>query len=169
MKEGIFPGEECHMNVCLRSAVILKMLETTNAADVPQHAAGRVWMAGNGREMNNNGPDDVEQQEKFEIPDSDESREIQKTSSGLGWLRQLADWALKQFGRKIIQGLSNKASSGDATAARLLVNFAEKKVNTETWRRPAGKSLAQMLAEEPEWVGPPEDAETDENGDDPSA
>lgn len=101
--------------------------------------------------MKNKGQDSVEQQEEFNLEGGDESGEIQKKSSGLAWFRHLADWALKKFAPKILQAQLQKASSGDTASARFLAALAEKKGNESASVNPGGKTMAQMLAEEPEW------------------
>lgn len=118
--------------------------------------------------MKNRERDPEEEQE--ELDEADEATdEAPENSSGLAWLCSLADRVLRRIARKIVRALSSKAREGDANAIKLLMAIAKNKPPEEASTTPGGKTLAQMLAEEPEWPEPPEGAETDKNSEDPAA
>jgi len=78
--------------------------------------------------------------------------------SGAALLRKLADRQVALNSKKLTDVLTRKALAGDLASTRMLVGLAERKEAEpkpeKKWR---GLSLAQELAMEPEWVGPPEE------------
>jgi hypothetical protein len=130
-------------------------------------AVGRGWMAGNGRVMKNK-----EQDSDKEQPDLDAAEEmgneLPASLDSVAWLCDLADKELGKNGRKIINGLVEKAKKGDGPSIRQLLALAKGKTLKDACLTPGGKTLAQMLAEEPEWLEPPEGAETDKNDVEPA-
>jgi len=119
-------------------------------------AGCRGWMAGNGRGMKNRERDAEEEHEEL-----DESDETPENLDSVAWLCELADKQLGKNGRLIIDGLIQKAKKGDSPSIRQLVALAKSRTLKDACLTPGGKTLAQMLAEEPEWPEPPEGAETD--------
>lgn len=137
------------------------------AAGFPRHAGARGWMAGNGREMGNEKHDLDGEQEKSNTTDAD--HEALKNSDVVEWIRNLADEELGKNGREIVQALVERAKKGDPTALKLLMTIAKEKTRRDASMTPGGKTLAQMLAEEPEWQGPPEGAAAEEKSGEPAA
>jgi hypothetical protein len=126
----------------------------------PRLAGGRKWMAGNGRVMKNRERDPDEEQEELDaIEETDD--EAPENSSGLAWLYSLADKVLRRIAPKIMQALETKASTGEANSIKLLMAIAKNKPPEDAPTTPGGKTLAQILTEEPEWQEPAEVAETD--------
>jgi hypothetical protein len=111
-------------------------------------------------------PDD----EQEELDEAEElGDEAPENSTGLAWLYSLADKVLRKIARTIVDALSSRAREGDANAIKLLIAIAKNKPPEETPAIPGGKTLAQKLAEEPEWHEPLAGAKTDKNNGEPAA
>ena len=104
--------------------------------------------------------DSKEQRDKADAAD-----EAPESVDHVAWLCDLADEELGKNGRTIIEGLVEKAKKGDAPSIKQLMMLAKEKKLKDARIAPGGKTLAQMLAEEPEWEG----SETDENKGEPAA
>jgi hypothetical protein len=80
--------------------------------------------------------------------------------SGAEKLRQEADKQVAQNSKELAGLLTKKALAGDLAYTKALVGLAEgKKPEPEKKRR--GLTVAERLAREPQWEGPPEDDEED--------
>lgn len=132
-------------------------------------AGGRGWMAGNGRGMTNKQRDPDDEQEELDEADDEGIDNTPENIDSVTWLCDLADRELGKNGRQIISGLVEKAKKGDGASIRQLLALAKNKSLKDACLTPGGKTLAQMLAEEPEWPEPPEGAETDKNNGEPAA
>jgi hypothetical protein len=80
--------------------------------------------------------------------------------AGVERLKKAADRVLGRNSAKLANLLLDKAVEGKLEGARLLVKLAEsKKPPVKPKRTWDGKTLAEMLASEPEWVEPEEELE----------
>jgi len=112
--------------------------------------------------MKSNGQDSEEERQEFDAA-ARAGGEAPETVDSVAWLCDLADVELGKNGRTIIDGLVEKAKKGDVSSIKELQRLAKGKTLKDACLTSGGKTLAQMLAEEPEWPEPPEDAETDKN------
>lgn len=119
-------------------------------------------MAGDGGEMEKKEQDSGD--EKNELNAADEAPE---NVDNVAWLSDLADKELGKNGRTIIEALVEKAKKGDAPSINQLMKLAKDKKLKYARIAPGGKTLAQMLAEEPEWPGPPDGSGADESKTEP--
>lgn len=131
-------------------------------------AGGCGRMAGNGRGMKNSGQDPEEEQQQLDSAEGAGSKTPEIIDS-VAWLCDLADKELGKNGRTIIGGLVEKAKKGDVSSIKELQRLAKGKTLKDACLAQGGKTLAQMLAEEPEWPGPSEGAETGKNDGEPDA
>jgi hypothetical protein len=127
-------------------------------------------MAGNGMGMKNKRRDPKQKElDEAEAAGKEAIDLAPENLDSVAWLCDLADKELGQNGRAIIEGLVEKAKKGDGPSIRQLVALAKNKKLKDACLTPGGKTLAQMLAEEPEWPEPPEGVETEENNGEPAA
>jgi hypothetical protein len=79
---------------------------------------------------------------------------------GVERLRREADKLVWRNSKKLASLLSANALKGSLASAKTLVGLAEgKKPLPEPVKKRLGPSLAEQLAAEPQWQGPPEDDE----------
>ncbi len=85
---------------------------------------------------------------------------------GIERLRQAADRRVGRNAKELADLLTEKALTGDLPSTKELVRLAEgKKPRPEPVKKKRGPSLAEQLAMEPQWQGPPEyDEETGGGG-----
>lgn len=143
-------------------------LRRRRAADFVRRGRSRGWMAGNGREMPKKKLESSERQREPSTTDKAEDG-VPENIDVIEWIRNLAGEALGKQGRQMVESLADKATNGDATALRQLLVLAKEMTQKDASMMPGGKTLAQMLAEEPEWQGPPDDAAAEEKSDEPAA
>jgi len=77
------------------------------------------------------------------------------TSDGVQVFRSAADRELAQRGPKIAEALARKATRGDVSSFKTLIMEAAK-ADSKKPKKKTGKRMAQQLAEEQPWEGPPE-------------
>lgn len=120
-------------------------------------------MAGDGGEMDKKEQDSGDEKDELKA-----AGEAPENVDNVAWLSDLADKALGKNGSAIVEALVEKAKKGDAPSINQLMKLAKDKKLKYARIAPGGKTLAQMFAEEPEWPGPPEGAETDESKGEPA-